>query len=136
MLIDKYASFGEGLSLETAGVIGNALDLGAAYNVGAGANRPPVLHVVAQSAVGAGALQLCASDDGATAKEVLVGMTFGASEAGTVLFSGMLPAVPKASGRYLVLKNASDASSASGTVSAYMLNHAPAHHVYPDCQAG
>lgn len=128
MLIDKYASFGEGLSLEKAGVIGNALDLGAAYNVGAGANRPPVLHVVAQTAVGKGTLQLCASDDGTTVKETLVCMAFDASDAGTVLFSGMLPAVPKASGRYLLLNNASDAS---GTVSAYMLNHAPAHHVYP-----
>lgn len=128
MLIDRYAAFGEGLSLETAGVIGNALDLGAAYNVGAGANRPPVLHVVAQTAVGKGSLQLCASDDGVTAREALVCMAFDESEEGTVLFSGMLPAVPKASGRYLVLNNVSDAS---GAVSAYMLNQAPAHHVYP-----
>lgn len=128
MLIDKYALFGEGLSLEAAGVIGHALDLGAAYNVGAGANRPPVLHVVAQTATGKGMLQLCASDDGVTAKEVLVCVAFDESEEGTVLFSGMLPVVPKASGRYLLLKNASDAS---GTVGAYMLNQAPAHHVYP-----
>lgn len=128
MLIDRYASFGDGLSLEKAGVIGNALDLGAACNVGAGANRPPVLHVVAQSATGKGMLQLCASDDGVTAKEALVCMAFDAADEGTVLFSGMLPVVPKASGRYLVLKNASDAY---GTVGAYMLNHAPAHHVYP-----
>lgn len=128
MLIDKYSTFGENLSLTSAGVIGNAIDLGAAYNIGAGANRPPVLHVVATSAVSAGTLQLCTSDDGTTAGEVIMEIPVTAMDDGEVIFSGIMPSIPKASGQYLVL-NVSAAGS--GTFNAYVLNNAPHHHIYP-----
>ena len=131
MLIDKYSTFGENLSLVSAGVIGDAIDLGAAYNIGAGANRPPVLHIVAATEVkAAGTLQLCTSTDGTTAGDVLMSIPFAASDEGTVLFSGNMPTVPEASGQYLVLKNAT-AVSAGGTVNAHVLSNAPAHHIYP-----
>lgn len=127
MLIDKNSTFGESLSLGSSGVIGNALDLGAAYNIGAGANRPPMLHIVSVSAVGAGELQLCTSDDGVSAGDVLMSIPFEATEAEEVLFSGIMPAIPKASGQYLVLKNA---SSNTGSVNAYVLYNAPYLHNY------
>lgn len=131
MLIDKYSTFGENLSLTSAGVIGNAIDLGAAYNIGAGANRPPVLHVVAATEIkAAGTLQLCASTDGTTAGNVLMSIPFAASAEGDVLFSGIMPTIPEASGQYLVLNNAT-AVTDGGTVNAYVLNNAPAHHIYP-----
>ena len=131
MLIDKYSTFGENLSLASAGVIGNAIDLGAAYNIGAGANRPPVLHVVAATEIkAAGTLQLCASTDGTIAGDVLMSIPFKASAEGYVLFSGIMPTIPEASGRYLVLNNG-DAITGGGTVNAYALNTAPAHHIYP-----
>ncbi len=131
MIIDKYSTFGENMSLVSAGVIGNAIDLGAAYNIGAGANRPPVLHVVAATEIkAAGTLQLCTSTDGATAGDVLMSIPFAASDEGKVLFSGIMPTIPEASGQYLVLKN-STAVTAGGTVNAYVLNNAPSHHIYP-----
>lgn len=131
MLIDKNSTFGENLSLTSAGVIGNAIDLGAAYNIGAGANRPPVLHVVAATKIkAAGTLQLCASTDGATAGDVLMSIPFAASDEGTVLFSGIMPTIPEANGQYLVLNNATAVTN-GGTVNAYVLNNAPAHHIYP-----
>lgn len=131
MLIDKNSTFGENLSLTSAGVIGNAIDLGAAYNIGAGANRPPVLHVVAATEIkAAGTLQLCASTDGATAGDVLMSIPFAASDEGTVLFSGIMPTIPEANGQYLLLNNAT-AVSGGGSVNAYVLNNAPAHHIYP-----
>lgn len=128
MLIDKYSTFGEALGISAVNVIGDALDLGAAYNIGAGANRPPVLHIVANEAVGAGDLQLCTSTDGSTAGDVLMDIPFTAKAEGDVIFSGIMPTVPKASGQYLVLKNN---KASSGTVNAYVLNNAPAHHIYP-----
>ena len=131
MLIDKYSTFGENLSLTSAGVIGNAIDLGAAYNIGAGANRPPVLHVVAATEIkAAGTLQLCASTDGATAGDVLMSIPFAASDEGTVLFSGIMPTIPEANGQYLVLNNATAVTN-GGTVNAYVQSNAPAHHTNP-----
>jgi hypothetical protein len=131
MLIDKYSTLGENLSLESAEVIGNAIDLGAAYNIGAGANRPPVLHIVAATEIkAAGTLQLCTSTDGTTAGDVLMSIPFAASEDGEVLFSGIMPTIPEASGQYLVLNNGT-AVTDGGAVNAYVLNNAPAHHIYP-----
>ncbi len=131
MLIDKYSTLGENLSLESAGVIGNAIDLGAAYNIGAGANRPPVLHIVAATEIkAAGTLQLCTSTDGTTAGDVLMSIPFAASGDGEVLFSGIMPTIPEASGQYLVLNNGT-AVTDGGAINAYVLNNAPAHHIYP-----
>lgn len=127
MLIDKNSTFGENLSLASSGVIGDALDLGAAYNIGSGANRPPVLHIVSVAAVGSGELQLCTSENGIAAGDVLMSIPFEATDAEEVLYSGDMPTIPKASGRYLVLKNA---SSNTGSINAYVLNNAPNHHIY------
>lgn len=128
MLIDKNAVLGEDLSLTTAGVIGNAIDLGAANNIGAGANRTPVLHIAATADTGTGELQLCVSDNGTTATDVLVSIPYKNAKEGEVVFSGMLPTRPKASGRYILLKNN---TASTGKVSAFILNSAPAHHIYP-----
>lgn len=131
MLIDKFSTFGENLSLASTGVIGNAIDLGATYNIGAGANRPPVLHVVAATEIkAAGTIQMCTSTDGTTAGDVLMSIPFKVAAEGDVLFSGIMPTIPEASGQYLLLNNAT-AVSEGGSVNAYVLNNAPAHHIYP-----
>lgn len=131
MLIDKFSTFGENLSLASAGVIGNAIDLGAAYNIGAGANRPPVLHVVAATEIkAAGTIQMCTSTDGTTAGDVLMSIPLKVAAEGDVLFSGIMPTIPEASGQYLLLNNAT-AVSEGGSVNAHVLNNAPAHHIYP-----
>ena len=55
---------------------------------------------------------------------------FTASAEGDVLFSGIMPTIPEANGQYLVLNNATAVTN-GGTVNAYVLNNAPAHHIYP-----
>jgi len=130
MLIDTKATFGEALSTATAGVIGDALDTGAVYGLGSGANRLPYLHVVINTKpTAAGTLTLCTSADGTTAGDAIVTIPVAANTpAETVVFSGPMPAIPESAGRYLVL---STTQMASGKVDAYVLNNAPYHHIYP-----
>lgn len=130
MIIDKFSTFGSGLSIASVGVIGDALDTGAAYGLGAGANVPPVLHVVADEAVTtAGTLQVCTSTDGTAAGDVLMEVPVPVCEAEEVIFSGRLPVLPDGSGQYLVLNNK---ATAAGKVNAYILANAPYHHQYSD----
>lgn len=130
MIIDKFSTFGSGLSIASADVIGDALDTGAVYGLGAGANVPPVLHIVCDTAVTTeGTLQVCTSDDGTAAGDVLMEIPVPVCAAEDVVFSGRLPVIPDGSGRYLVLKNK---ATAEGKVNAYILSNAPYHHQYKD----
>ena len=128
MLIDINSQFGEELPLTSAAFIGNALDTGSEAGIGAGANRPPMLHIVANTAVGAGTLEIHSSNDGSTSSGLLMSIPIVASAAETVLYNGILPSIPEGAGRYLMLKNA---SATTGKINAYVLNNGPVHHDYP-----
>ena len=130
MLIDTKSTFGEELSLASAAVIGDALDVGAVYGLGAGANHLPNLHLVIHTAnTNAGTIELCTSSDGTNAGNTILKVAVGAATpAETVVFSGPIPPIPEGSGRYLVLKSS---AMAAGKVNAYVLNGAPYHHLYP-----
>ena len=130
MLIDTKSTFGEELSLASAAVIGDALDLGAVYGMGSGANMTPWLHVVIHTAnTSAGTIELCTSSNGSTAGDSILKIPVGAATpAETVVYSGPIPPVPEGSGRYLVLKTS---AMSAGKVNAYVTTHAPYHHLYP-----
>lgn len=130
MLIDIKSTFGEELSLASAAVIGDAIDTGAVYGLGAGANRLPILHVVIHTAnTSAGTIELCTSSNGTTAGDTLVKIPVGAATpAETVVYSGPIPQIPEGSGRYLVLKTS---AMTAGKCNAYLLANSPYHHIYP-----
>lgn len=133
MYVDTNTTFGEGLDLSSAGVVGDAIDIGTAYGIGSGARRNPIWYVVAAdgSAITAGAnVYIYASEDGETTYGTPI-ISFSTKPIkenvegnNAVLYSGALPAKPGAPARYLLMAVYNNGSG-SGKVNSYILNRAP-----------
>lgn len=132
MLCDIYSTFGTGLSVASTGVKGDAIDLGAAYNIGAGANKTPYVVITSDTAItGSGVIELYASASATSVASAtkLMSIPVPAIAAEEIVFAGNIPAIPQAAaGQYLVL-NVGTANTA-GTVTAQIVDNPPVHHAY------
>lgn len=131
MLCDINSTFGTGLSIASAGVKGDAIDLGAAYNIGAGANRPPYVVITSDTAcTGSGVIGIYASASATSVSGAtkIMSIPVGAVSAEEIVFAGIMPAIPEAAGKYLVMNV--DTAGSAGTVTAQVVDNPPVMHAY------
>ena len=131
MLCDINSTFGSGLSIASTGVKGDAIDLGAAYNIGAGANRPPYVVITSDTAcTGSGVIGIYASASATSVSGAtkIMSIPVGAVSAEEIVFAGIMPAIPEAAGQYLVMNV--DTAGSAGTVTAQVVDNPPVMRAY------